>query len=239
MEAQKIGLERMERQYLLISNLEMARRIIDRTGVYGGNCLELSAGGGYLGFALAENTLLDLYLLENNRHSRSQAELNVSRNRLGERIRVLKGSACAIPLPDGSMDLVTSKKSVFSWNYRMKTFQEVYRVLAPGGKACFCGGFESDDVKFRVEARLAAANPHLVEFLNQQVHWNHLQHFEAALKEAGIPAFKIDCHDNGMWIVFGKPGARPAGSPESRWHCRARRKPPELAAHANGGQSVP
>jgi SAM-dependent methyltransferase len=210
MTAQKVGIDQIGRQYLEASNLEMARLIMGRTGIYRGTGLELAAGIGYLGFALAENTMLDMYLLENNRDTIKQAENHIARSNMKDRVRVLKGSICDIPLKDGSVDLVTSRKSVFGWSNRQKIFREVYRVLAPGGVACFCGGFESGDVRFQLNARLAEFDPKLPGQLHGQVHWNHLHNFEKILKAAGIGVFEIKCRDNGMWILFGKPAPQAA-----------------------------
>lgn len=210
MNAQKVGIDQIGRQYLEASNLEMARLIMARTGIYSGTGLELAAGVGCLGFALAENTMLDMYLLENNRDTLKQAENRIARSNMGDRVRVLKGSICNIPLKDGSVDLVTSRKSVFGWNNRRKIFREVYRVLAPGGGACFCGGFEPSDVRFQVNARLAEIDPKLVGQLHGQVHWNHLHNFEKVLAAAGIASFDIKWREDGMWIVFGKPAPQSA-----------------------------
>jgi ubiquinone/menaquinone biosynthesis C-methylase UbiE len=186
----------------------MAGLIVARTGIYRGLGLELSPGAGYLGSALAEITMLDICLLEKNRDTIKQAQSHIARNHMGERIKVIKGSMCEIPLAEGFIDLVTSRKSVFGWNNRRKIFQEVYRVLAPGGVACFCGGFEPCDVRFQINARLAEINPKLVGQLRDQVHWNHLRNFEKVLEGAGIASFDIKWFDNVMWIVFGKPSAK-------------------------------
>jgi ubiquinone/menaquinone biosynthesis C-methylase UbiE len=208
MAAQKVSLEQMGRQYLAASNLEMARLIVAKTGVYSGKCLELSAGVGYLGFALSESTMLDVYLLENNHDAIIQARNHIARSELSDRINLIKGSICKIPLVNESMDLVTSKKSIFSWNNRVAIFKEVYRVLAPGGVACFCGGFESEDIKFQVNARLAKYNPKLASLVNGRVYSNHYQNFEKVLEQTGIPLYEINCQANGMWIVFSKPSLK-------------------------------
>jgi ubiquinone/menaquinone biosynthesis C-methylase UbiE len=163
---QKINLEQVGRQYLMASNLEMAWLIIDKTGIYQGKCLELAAGAGYLGFALAESIMMEIYLLENNRDALKQAQSHIARSKASDRINVIRGSVLEIPLPDDSMHLVTSKKSIFTWNNRLKIFKEIYRVLTPGGVACLCGGFESQDIQFHVNTRLADVNPKLLQSLH-------------------------------------------------------------------------
>jgi ubiquinone/menaquinone biosynthesis C-methylase UbiE len=205
MNAQKIGLKQMERRYLTASNFEMAQLIINKTGVCRGKCLELAAGAGYLGFALAEITMLDIYLLENNRDAIKQAETHIARSNASDRINTVRGSVSEIPLPDDSMHLVTSKKTIFTWNNRLKIFKEVYRILAPGGFACFCGGFEPQDIRTRVNTCLTGVNPKLVSLLDTQVYTNQMHNFKKVLVEAEIPSFDVKCQDNGMWIVFGKP----------------------------------
>lgn len=210
MNTHKIGLKQIERQYLSASSLEMARLIISKTEIYQGKCLELSSGAGYLGFALAENTMMDIYLLENNRDAHKLAVTHIARNHAGGRIYAVRGSICEIPLPDESMNMVTSKKSIFTWNNRKKIFEEVYRVLAPGGVACFCGGFEMRDLQFRVNSRLSNVNPKLTNLFDNQIYTHKMNHFEKVLVQAGIPSYAINCNDNGVWVTFRKPSSEAA-----------------------------
>jgi SAM-dependent methyltransferase len=53
---------------------------------------------------------------------------------LSDQIDLREGSATAMPLPDGSIDVVTALESAFHFDTRMRFFREAFRVLRPGGR---------------------------------------------------------------------------------------------------------
>ncbi len=95
-----------------------------------------------LGFGFADQ---DIYWL---RHfgPRSIVGLNVTASQvdvararvaelgLGDRIDLRVGSATEMPLPDGSVDLVTALECAFHFDTRERFFAEAFRVLRPGGR---------------------------------------------------------------------------------------------------------
>ena len=54
---------------------------------------------------------------------------------LGDRVRFQVGDAAALPLPDGSFDTVVSTLSLHHWSDPAAVFNEIGRVLRPGGVA--------------------------------------------------------------------------------------------------------
>ncbi len=52
---------------------------------------------------------------------------------LGERAQLMLGSACALPLPDGSVDRVLALESAFHFTPRTTFFAEAHRVLEEDG----------------------------------------------------------------------------------------------------------
>jgi SAM-dependent methyltransferase len=200
----KIGMKQMRRQYFDAVNWGMAQLIKGKTGVAKGKCLELNANNGCLGLALAEQTLLDICLLVNSDLTERQIARQVSENCLESRVCVLKGSGLKIPLSDGEIDLIVSKSSVFLWQNRVKIFREVYRVLAPGGMACLCGGFEAEDLHRRIDAKLEAYHPLMRRQLNGS-NWQHrLLEMEEVLRRAVIPNYEINYSDHVLWILMRK-----------------------------------
>jgi SAM-dependent methyltransferase len=95
-----------------------------------------------LGFGFADQ---DIYWL---RHfgPRSIVGLNVTASQvavaqgrvaglgLGDRIDLRVGSATDMPIPDGSVDLVTALECAFHFDTRERFFAEAFRVLRPGGR---------------------------------------------------------------------------------------------------------
>lgn len=57
----------------------------------------------------------------------------INRESLGERCSIRKGSADAIPFKDEKFDVVTAFETIYFWQNIPKCFQEVQRVLKPGG----------------------------------------------------------------------------------------------------------
>ena len=53
---------------------------------------------------------------------------------LADRVELKVGSATAIPLPDASVDVVTSLESAFHYDTREAFLAEAFRVLKPGGR---------------------------------------------------------------------------------------------------------
>ena len=62
-----------------------------------------------------------------------KAESNIARSGL-RNVKILKGEATKIPLPDESVDVVTSNGVLNLVPNKQKAFHEIYRVLKPGGR---------------------------------------------------------------------------------------------------------
>jgi ubiquinone/menaquinone biosynthesis C-methylase UbiE len=114
----------------------LRRYVAHRAGAMtsGGEAVDLGCGPGYLVVELARQSpdlrvvgvdLADEMLAEGRR--------NADRSGLGERVAFRHGDAAQIPYPDGSLDLVVSTLSLHHWSEPVAVFDEVARVLRPGG----------------------------------------------------------------------------------------------------------
>ncbi|HEX9341291.1 MAG TPA: methyltransferase domain-containing protein [Thermoplasmata archaeon] len=63
----------------------------------------------------------------------AKAQSNIERMGV-KNVRILEGDATRIPLPDGSVDVVTSNGVLNLVPDKSSAFREIYRVLKPGGR---------------------------------------------------------------------------------------------------------
>ncbi|MDD4266778.1 MAG: class I SAM-dependent methyltransferase [Pirellulales bacterium] len=102
--------------------------------------VDLGAGKGQVAIPLIEATGNAVVMLDPNAEALS-AGLRAARQKgLEDRLSAVVGVAEKMPFPDGSVDLVISRGSIFFWEDPAAGLREVARVLRPGGKAYIGGG---------------------------------------------------------------------------------------------------
>ncbi|MGW2917836.1 class I SAM-dependent methyltransferase [Streptomyces angustmyceticus] len=104
----------------------------------GAETLEIGPGYGATTSVLARRDGVRLSVLEVDETSAQRL-----RARYGDRVDVLHGDGCAMPLPDGHFDAVvcfTMLHHVPSPQQQDQLFAEAFRVLRPGGLFAGCDG---------------------------------------------------------------------------------------------------
>jgi len=108
-----------------------------KAGIRAGVALEISPGPGYLGIDWLSKTegatLVGLDISE-NMLARSRA--NAEREGVGDRVEYVHGDACSMPFEDGTFDGVFANGGLHEWADPVAVFDEVARVLKPGGRYC-------------------------------------------------------------------------------------------------------
>jgi ubiquinone/menaquinone biosynthesis C-methylase UbiE len=108
---------------------------IVETGIALGNCLEIGPGPGYLGLEwLRATTGTKLTGLDVSADMLALARKNADDYGMQERVRYIKGRAQHMPFHEGEFDGVFSNGSLHEWSETTKVFNEIYRVLKPGGR---------------------------------------------------------------------------------------------------------
>lgn len=180
-----------------------AGRILKKTGIESGICLDVGCGGGYLGLALARITRLNFVFLDKSQEMLGYAEENIASGCLKARASTLLGEVQAIPLPDESVDLVISRGSVPFWDDLTTAFREINRVLKAEGRAYVGGGLGDPETRDAVRKRLE----------NEYTEWqggrpkplrHDVRHYSNAIKSAGIESFTVTRGDEGTWIELWK-----------------------------------
>lgn len=64
----------------------------------------------------------------------SEAMISAVRGRCGDAYDLHSADAAALPLPDGSVDLVLSVNTIYFWPDPSRVLAELHRVLRPGGR---------------------------------------------------------------------------------------------------------
>lgn len=182
----------------------IAGQILEKSGLSQGLCLDLGCGGGYLGLAVAERSAFNVCLVDSDPAVLEIAHRNVKDRHLEERVRPVLGDACRIPLESGSVHLTVSRGSMFFWEKPAVAFQEIYRILAPGGSAYIGGGFGTPHLKQKIDREMRVRNPGWAEHLRQNIGPGAPRKWRRILSETGIPGFDIDHSPIGLWIVFGR-----------------------------------
>ncbi len=106
-------------------------------GIDSGEVLEIGPGPGYTGLEwlkATENTKLTG--VEISPEMISVAEKNAAEYGLSERVKYVEGNAMSIPLGDNLFDAVFSNGSMHEWEDPVSVFNEIARVLKPGGVYC-------------------------------------------------------------------------------------------------------
>ncbi|MGD9948491.1 MAG: class I SAM-dependent methyltransferase [Desulfobulbus sp.] len=187
----------------------IADQIIDHTGITSGTCLDVGCGPGHLGATLACKTELYLLFFDQSREMLELCERTIDEKGLRGRAGLLPGDIGSIALPDGSVDLIISRGSIFFWDDLPQAFREIHRVLTPGGKTFIGGGFGSVALKQSIRNQMAARNQGKDQF-GQKMRTNlgpeMRRRFEECLQAAEINNFTIlQDEEIGLWIMMHKP----------------------------------
>ena len=109
-------------------------RII-KSGICTSLVLEVSPGPGYLGLEwLKETRETSLVALEINQDMIRVAEINAAEYGFADRARYVPGDARQMPFEDNTFNGVFSNGSLHEWAEPHRVFQEILRVLKPGGR---------------------------------------------------------------------------------------------------------
>lgn len=105
------------------------------SGLRGGDMLEIGPGPGYVGLEIAKKLTPDSL----TGCEISPAMLQFARKNAknyGIDARYVQGNCMEMPFEDESFDSVISNGSLHEWETPVRVFNEIYRVLRPGGRYC-------------------------------------------------------------------------------------------------------
>ena len=196
----------------------VAEEILHRCNPKEGVWVDLGSGAGGVGLSLSERTTSVIVMIDPNQEALQKALDDAKKAELGKRIIAIKAMAEDIPLPDNCIDLVVSRGSIFFWNDKAQGLREVFRILAPGGKAMIGGGLGTsypewarkeftrrrhEGVKKKgIEAYKRFQEDRSPQTLKQLADNAGLVDFEVV--SDGEPDSESSQTGLGIWLLFGK-----------------------------------
>lgn len=180
----------------------IAEQIKQKTKITEGTCVDLGCGGGYLGISLAQITNITVYLFDLSPEMQDIAEKNIKKYDLTDRVATILGDVHKLPFKDQSIDLLISRGSIFFWENQAKALQEIYRVLAPGGKTFIGGGFGTPEIKAEILKKIKQKDSSWENNIKNRIGQSSEEHYCSMLAQAGVTDFKIDRSEAGMWIIM-------------------------------------
>ncbi|WP_317136596.1 class I SAM-dependent methyltransferase [Methanochimaera problematica] len=184
----------------------IAEKIVAECGITTGVCIDLGCGPGSLGIALAKKTDLDILLIDNSEYAKQFAAENIRSENISRRCQFISGDAENLPFRDSSIDLIISRGSVFFWQDKIRSFQEIYRVIAPGCMTFIGGGFGNAELCNRITSEMALENPEWGAGSKSGKNMTVERRAEifCAIEEAEIP-YRILSDESGFWVILKKP----------------------------------
>jgi len=183
--------------------------------------VDLGAGRGQVAIPLIEATGNPVVMVDPDAGA-MQKGMEIAREKgLGDKLVPVVGVAEKMPFPDGTVDLVVSRGSIFFWDDPAKGLQEVYRVLRPGAKAYIGGGAGSGYPKWAAEKLIADRRKQMegddAEKWRRFVALRRPEQMRRWAEAAGLKDFTvmgkgaISAEDErvgqGVWLLFQKAPA--------------------------------
>lgn len=182
----------------------IAQQILDKTKIANGVCLDVGTGSGQLGISVAEITKLKVYLLDILKVAIDNAYEHVVNQGLEGRVQTLLGDVHNIPMKDQSVNIVISRGSCSFWENKQKAFEEIYRVLVPGGVAYIGGGFATQKINREINEKMKAIDIYWNEKLQERISKTKNENYEQIMHLAGINHYEIINNESGHWIIITK-----------------------------------
>ena len=184
----------------IVGELDLA----DRDGVG----IDVGSGPGTLIIELAKRTKHHWINADIDSNVFAHFHETAGMNGLGGRVSSIRADVHELPFRDGYADVIVSRGSYHFWKDRVKAFNEIYRVLKPGGVAFIGRGF-SPNLAVETAREIRAGQGKSMEYSFAE----KSEELTGIMQEVGVARYKIhdpsEAHGNavnyGIWAEFHKP----------------------------------
>lgn len=172
-----------------------------------GKCLDIGAGPGLWGIELAKKGQFEVTAMDLSPRMCTIANQMAEKHGVAAKIKTLHADVHEMPFEDDYFDLIISKGSLIFWDEPVEAFEEIYRVLKPGGITLIGIGdgrlWPKDlkgiykKIKFRIRVPLRNRfSPKWRQYHFDRAYWAKV------MKEAGIEKYRIK--NQFMWLEISK-----------------------------------
>lgn len=184
--------------YPVIADQILKRVTVDKKG----QCLDVGCGSGYLGIELAKKTDMMLCFYDIDPEALALADNNLKEECLHNRSHTCLGTVEDIPFTDETFDLVISRGSLFFWEDKIKAFNEILRVLKPGGWAYLGGGFGNSRLKQEIDHKMLKIDEAWLRKAAKRK--GSRDYYKQLLEDTQIKKYQVIDDETGLWILFEK-----------------------------------
>ena len=186
----------------------LAEEIKNKFGIVEGVCVDLGSGPGSLAIAMARITNLKVFSLDIQPEMTKIARAGIAEAGLETQMEAVTADVCQMPFADESVDLVTSRGSIFFWDERVAAFREINRILKPGAVAYVGGGMGNEKIRAKVMETFVSNDT----LRDADCPWNpkgkqNIPRLDSAELEKELLQARISGKitlENGIWIEIKK-----------------------------------
>lgn len=183
----------------------IASDALNRTGITSGRLLDIGCGGGHLGLSVLKAAPdMTGILLDSDPEAIAIADARISDWELRDKAVAVHGKAEAIPLADGSVDLIVSRGSIHFWDDIDAAFSEILRVLASGGATYIGSGMGNKRLSQEIAKKMKIINPEWPGCVHRISKGHSVEDYRAILENHGVNYEILSSEEKGKWTIIVK-----------------------------------
>ncbi|MEW5826301.1 MAG: class I SAM-dependent methyltransferase [Candidatus Bipolaricaulota bacterium] len=182
-------------------------RAILAAGIVSGHALEISPGPGYLGLDwLSKTQGTTLTGLDLSEEMLKRCRGNAAAEGLAARASYVHGDACSMPFGDGTFDAVFANGGLHEWADPVAVFDEVGRVLRPGGAFCVTDLRRDMNAALRVLLRTMTGSRSMRAGFDSSVRAAYVpEEVRTILARSRLSGARVDANAIGIEIIGAMP----------------------------------